>query len=157
MPDNVQFTKTEAQRIAKVSIFGFRLAALILSLYWLAIFTGTHLPRLPRALPRIDDKTCHFLAYFGLATLMCYSVRSSRWLRRLTAVAATAMVYAAIDEFSQRWIPRRSPDLWDFAADVAGICTAIILYMVVRHIATKNVYGMGANQSRLARLLNRPV
>mgnify|MGYP001824207556 CR=1 FL=1 len=157
MSNDAQFSRIEPRQIVKLSVFGFRLAAVVLCLYWLAIFTGTHLPRLPRLLPRIDDKAGHFLAYFGLATLMCYSGRSTRWLRRFAAIAATAMVYAAIDEFTQRWIPRRSPDLWDFAADVAGIWTAIACYVAAKLVAAKYRDRLEPKSDRPARMLNRTV
>ncbi len=117
------------QPTTKITIFGVRLALVILGLYWLLIFTGTHLPKLPGPPLGTNDKTIHFFAYFLLVTLMCYSTQSIHWLRRFSAIGGIAMAYGAIDELTQAWVPNRSPDPLDYAADVAGICTAIALYV----------------------------
>ncbi len=137
-------------RYSRFSLVSVRLAAVILCVYWLAIFTGTHLPRLPRSLVRIDDKAAHFLAYFGLTMLMCYSGQSTHWLRRFAIIGATGMIYAGIDEFTQRWIPRRSPDLWDFAADVIGVWAAITVY-----VAAKQLYQVFAFRANRGRAINQ--
>ena len=122
------------QPTTKISIFGFRLAFVVLAIYWLAIFTGTHLPGIPRAVPLPNDKGMHFTAYFFLAVLMCYTTNSTRWIGRFTVIGATAMIYGAIDELTQTFVPRRNPDLLDYAADVAGIWTAISLYAGAKYV-----------------------
>ena len=44
------------------------------------------------------------------------------------------MVYAAIDEITQSFIPGRYPDVLDFAADAAGLWTAILVYVAAKGI-----------------------
>ena len=50
-------------------LFNIRLGFIILCLYWLALFTGTHLPGDSVPSTGHHDKVQHFLAYFGLAVL----------------------------------------------------------------------------------------
>ena len=120
--------------ITKITVFGVRLALVVLAAYWLVIFVGTHMPRLPHAVPRFNDKLLHFTAYFVLTTLMCYTTNSTRWFRRFAVIGVTAMIYGAIDEATQAFVPRRSPELNDFLADAAGIWTAILLYVTAKLI-----------------------
>jgi len=122
------------QPTTKISIFGIRLAIVLLAIYWLAIFTGTHLPSLPRAVPTPNDKMMHFTAYFILALLLCYTTNSARSFPRFAAIGATAMIYGVIDELSQAFIPSRTPDLLDYAADVAGIWMAIAFYVGAKYV-----------------------
>jgi len=122
------------QPTTKISIFGFRLATVVLGIYWLAIFTGTHLPKIPQSVPLLDDKAIHFTAYFFLVVQMCYATNSTRWFRRFAAIAGIAMIYGAIDELSQGLVPNRTPDLLDYAADVAGIWTAIAFYIGAKYL-----------------------
>ena len=68
--------------LTNITIFGIRLSVVVLSLYWLAIFAGTHLPQDLDVSPRINDKVKHFTAYFLLGVLLCYTTNSQRWIRR---------------------------------------------------------------------------
>jgi len=118
--------------VTKITVFGIRLALVVLIVYWIAIFAGTHAPRVPHAVPLIGDKLLHFTAYFCLTLLMCYSTTSPRKLRRFTVIALTALCYGAIDEWTQAFVPNRQPDLADYAADAAGIFAAIGLYLAAK-------------------------
>ena len=80
MSDDARVSRIGPRQIEKLSILGFRWVVIVLCLYWLAIFSGTHLPRPPRALPRIDDKLVHFLAYFGLAAALAFCIWALIWL-----------------------------------------------------------------------------
>ncbi|WP_145171616.1 VanZ family protein [Rubripirellula lacrimiformis] len=118
--------------VTKISLLGIRLAIIALAIYWIAIFTGTHLPAVSDFSPRMNDKIKHFSAFFGLATLLCYSTTSSNLVKRFGTIAAVIAVYAAFDEFTQQFIPGRTADPYDFIADMAGALTAIAVYIVVR-------------------------
>jgi len=115
--------------LTKISLFGIRLATFVLIVYWVLLFTGTHLPTLPKISPRISDKLLHFSAFFGLAMLLCWVIptRSSPW-RKFIAVAAVAVVYGAFDEITQSFVRGRTTDIRDFAADALGAFSAISLY-----------------------------
>ena len=120
-------------RIATATVFGVRLASLLLVIYWVALFTGTHIP--PVGVPRIDniDKLLHFSAFAGLAFLLAWAIPTQagkpRWNVLIASLAAIG--YAAIDEFSQ--IPvGRTADMWDWLADCAGVTLGLVAYLAMR-------------------------
>lgn len=120
------------QPVSGIRLFGVRLGILSLAVYWCIIFTGTHLPKIPAAVPRMNDKVMHFTAFFLLATLLCYCTNSSRLWRRFGWIALTCIVYAVLDELTQSLVRGRSPDVQDFLADSAGTLLAVGLYFVAR-------------------------
>ncbi|KLU06207.1 VanZ family protein [Rhodopirellula islandica] len=120
------------QPVTKFRLLGFRLAVIALVAYWVAIFVGTHLPKMPQSLPSVNDKVMHFTAFFGLAMLLCYCTNSSRVWRRFSIIVAMCLVYACVDELSQALVRGRHSDPMDFLADAAGTLTAVFLYAAVR-------------------------
>ncbi|PHQ32004.1 VanZ family protein [Rhodopirellula bahusiensis] len=120
------------QPVTKLRLLGFRLAVIALAAYWIAIFVGTHLPKIPKTLPAVNDKVMHFTAFFGLATLLCYCTTSPRVWRRFPIIVAMCLVYACVDELTQSFVRGRHSDVMDFLADAAGTLTAVILYATVR-------------------------
>jgi len=83
-----------------------------------------------------EDKIAHF-GFYGVAGFLFVL-----WRRENGTGTAAAMVWAAIftallgafDEFHQQWIPGRSMELLDWAADFAGgtaggICSAVAVLM----------------------------
>lgn len=82
------------------------------------------------------DKIAHFGFYGVMGFLFVL------WRREIGTGAAAAVVWAAlfaallgaVDEFHQQWIPGRSMDLLDWAADFAGgtaggFCSAVAVSM----------------------------
>lgn len=120
--------------VTKISVFGVRLAFVVLALYWLAIFVGTHLPSSVNIGAHTNDKVKHFSAFFMLGGLLCYVTNSPNWFRRFAAIGVAGMAYAAIDEWTQRFIPNRVPDIADFAADSMGLWSAIAIYVLGKYI-----------------------
>ncbi len=123
--------------VTKITILGLRLGVVVLIAYWALIFLGTHLPAAADFSPKISDKTKHFGAFWGLGTLMCYVTTSQQLWRRFGTIAIVGLAYAAVDEMTQQLIPGRVADLWDFAADAAGLLTAIALYLAAKGIARR--------------------
>ncbi len=111
-----------------------RIAVFILSAYWLLIFVGTHLPA--PALPALgtSDKLLHLAAFAGLAFLLAWAIPSGRWplSRNLALAAAIAFGYAVLDELSQQFIPGRTCDPLDVAADTVGILIGLASYLAAR-------------------------
>ena len=125
------------QPVTKISVLGVRLAIMVLGLYWLMMFTGTHLAASTLEVadsfgPQVSDKVKHFGAFFVLGTLLCYVTNSDRWLRRFISIGVLGMAYAGIDEYTQRFVPGRYPDVADFVADSLGLWTAIIAYIIAK-------------------------
>ncbi|MCC9645283.1 VanZ family protein [Rhodopirellula sp. JC740] len=120
------------QPVTKLRLLGIRLGVLCLASYWIAIFVGTHLPKLPSAMPKLNDKVMHFAAFFGLAMLLCYCTNSPRIWRRFPIIVAMCLVYACVDELTQSFVRGRHSDPMDFLADMAGTVTAVVLYATAR-------------------------
>ena len=128
--------------VTRITILGTRLAVAVLAVYWVVIFTGTHLPQTIDITPKMSDKLKHFTAFFGLGALLCYVTNGSGFWRRFGMIGAVGMTYAALDEWTQRLVPGRVADPMDFVADSAGLWTAILLYVVARHFAKDRVHGL---------------
>ena len=121
---------SEMRPVTKISVFGVRLAIVVLAAYWLVIFIGTHLPATVEIAGHTNDKVKHFSAFFVLGGLLCYVTNSPHWFLRFTTIGLAGMAYAAIDEWTQNFVPGRVPDVMDFAADSAGLWCAIAIYLV---------------------------
>ncbi|HBJ36174.1 MAG TPA: hypothetical protein DDZ51_15775, partial [Planctomycetaceae bacterium] len=102
-------------QLTRTTVFGIRLATLVLVVYWICLFTGTHMPSPPQLGGRVNDKVQHFAAFFGLATLLYWVVPARRSvMRKIGIVLVVAITYAAIDEWTQRFSPQRTVDIRDF-------------------------------------------
>ena len=71
----------------------------------------------------LGDKVAHFLLVGVLAGLAVRASRGhrARWLFGLPTAALAVFALATGEELSQRWIPSRSVDLYDFLANTSGI------------------------------------
>ncbi len=83
------------------------------------------------------DKGVHFGLYAIFAFLSASAARvpregDSRAKSTLVAIAIFIAIFAALDEWHQQFIPGRSMDVIDWAADVAGTCLGLLLFEMVR-------------------------
>jgi VanZ family protein len=98
--------------------------------YWLALFTGTHVPpEFPLLPPPGTDKIAHFSAFALLAVLLAITWRFV--FGRFTLSLALAgwlllIAYAAVDELTQPWF-RRTCDIYDWRADACGAAVGLAL------------------------------
>ena len=99
-------------------------------LHWL--FPG-RLPEELGALLFFARKCAHATEYFILALLVWLALRRSQgsqlqpWSRRGAALALLlCALYAASDEFHQRFVPTRTASVWDVMIDVAGAGLALL-------------------------------
>ena len=125
------------QPVTKISLLGVRLAVFVLAFYWLLMFTGTHLTATTLEVadsigPKLNDKVKHFGAFFLLGTLLCYVTNSKRWVKRFVSIGLVGTVYAGLDEYTQRFVAGRYPDVYDFLADSLGLWTAIASYVIAK-------------------------
>ncbi|MDA0806803.1 MAG: VanZ family protein [Planctomycetota bacterium] len=73
----------------------------------------------------VIDKVYHFVAYFGTTCiLMWYAVSGTR--RTMYLLAAAVTVHAVVTEFLQQFVPRRTTDLDDLFANLAGKLLAFV-------------------------------
>jgi VanZ family protein len=106
----------------------------------LVIFTASSFPaaKLPRFVFKINDKLIHVSIFlvFGLFVYRALELkvrRGSFELRRALLTVSAVAAYGILDELHQIFVPGRTPDIWDVAADtVGGILSALILYFVYR-------------------------
>ena len=81
----------------------------------------------------IIDKVYHFVAYFGTTCiLMWYAVSGTR--RTMCGLAVAVTVHAVVTEFLQQFVPRRTTDLDDLFANLAGIAAGVCVGMLLRRM-----------------------
>lgn len=117
----------------------------VLVVYWLALFIGTHSPIDPNVALPGNDKTMHFLAYLGLAFLFglflilkerCARSGENAEPRRFPFVGAAILlgVYGAFDELTQPLVGRTT-DHYDWLADAVGILVGLTLIVTSSAVA----------------------
>lgn len=108
---------------------------MLLVAYWIALVAATHYPSVP--LPEqvsARDKVIHFAAFGALAFLL-WQVLAPHRTRSVWIAAAVLIPYAAVDEYTQRFVGRYV-DFADWIANVAGIVCVLVVVEVRRRRAT---------------------
>lgn len=95
---------------------------------------GAHIPRVN--IPDFD-KMVHFGFYGVFALLMFRALESPSVMRRVITVLIGIAIFAALDEFHQRFIPGRYMDLEDWMADMAGAMVGLVLAAATRRRAVR--------------------
>ncbi|MCC6772906.1 MAG: VanZ family protein [Gemmatimonadaceae bacterium] len=101
---------TIARRWAPSVVWGMGILAL-------TSLPGSALPVGP-AIPG-TDKLVHAALYAVLASLVAHAVPGQS-MRAMLVVGGALALFAAADEWHQRWIPGRSADMLDWVADMSG-------------------------------------
>jgi len=108
-----------------------RIAAVVLGVYWLALFISTHMPPGPvlthRVLPL--DKVAHFCGYGLLAVLFAWTAIGIRKpsIMSMLILWGVIVLYGAFDELTQAFV-RRTPDPMDWLADAMGAMLGLAAY-----------------------------
>jgi VanZ family protein len=95
-------------------------------------------------------KTCHVTEYAILALLLLRGLNRGRARTSLSVAAAALAVsalYAASDEFHQRFVPLRTPSVEDVMIDTSGAVAALVIVLGASSIA--------AADRRIGRRLSR--
>jgi VanZ family protein len=107
--------------------------------YMALIWVLSSIPRtLPVELVRFQDKWIHLVEYAVLSVLYGFALLRTRPAWRRTSVFAFAALLAALwgvtDEIHQNFVPNRSADVLDAAADALGAVAGAGIYawMVAR-------------------------
>ncbi|CAB4243179.1 VanZ like family protein (modular protein) [Methylacidimicrobium sp. AP8] len=98
--------------------------------YALLLLSLSSIPgaNLPREVSRVNDKLLHGIAYSGAGLLARLAGGST------PAATAAVAILGALDENYQRLIPGRTPDPFDWAADLSGgFLGAVLAALVERH------------------------
>ena len=97
-------------------------------LWGAVIFALSAQPTLPNP-ASVGDKQAHAFAYGLLALLCLMALAGWRWRRiasaSLLGAFVIAVLYGVSDEFHQSFVPGRSPDVADVAADAMGAALAL--------------------------------
>jgi VanZ family protein len=90
------------------------------------ILTATSIPNVPAPAAPGTDKLAHVAMYavFGVLALRA-AWHAAPSPRTLVLTLAAIALFAAVDEWHQRFIPSRSADAVDWLADVAGATLGI--------------------------------
>jgi hypothetical protein len=103
----------------------------VLFAYWMVIFAGTHVPGRAISSDLANDKLLHFLAFSGLSFLLAWVLTPCRPTRTaMGAILLVALLYGALDELTQLFVPRRNADIYDWFADVGGTIFGLLAYLV---------------------------
>lgn len=102
------------------------------------IFLASSIPsaKMPHIGILTYDKLIHGTVFFvfGLLLHRAFEPRPDQrhfpWLR-LAIVLFIVMVYGAMDEFHQSFVPGRSVDFFDFLADTIGGVTAVFVLIIL--------------------------
>ena len=98
------------------------------------LIPGAHIPRVN--VPEFD-KMVHFVFYAVFAWLMFRALESPSAGRRVITVLLAIAVFAALDEFHQRFIPGRYMDEADWMADMAGAMIGLVVAAATRRRAVR--------------------
>ncbi|MBN2211234.1 MAG: VanZ family protein, partial [Sedimentisphaerales bacterium] len=110
---------------------------LLLVIYWPILFVSTHIPNLNLSDVHIHttDMFLHGLAFWLLTLLYWLTfhgrLRPSLRRRPLYFCLLILGIYAALDEISQKFV-HRSAGWSDWAADLIGILTALVMLYLFR-------------------------
>ena len=102
------------------------------AVFWgmcLGIFVLAMLPNNPSSIAFPNaDKIVHVLAFAGLSF-----IGGSAYPARMLVLALFLVLLGATIEVAQGFTPDRSPELFDFLADVVGIALGFITYRLSEH------------------------
>ena len=98
------------------------------------ILAGTSFPNVPAPATAGSDKLVHLGMYavLGVLALRAVAWESGATPRTIVLTLAAIGVFAAADEWHQRFIPTRSPDPADWVADVAGATLGIASFAALK-------------------------
>jgi VanZ family protein len=102
-----------------------RLTAWVPAVAWAGLlFFLSSLPDVPgpSGIP-FGDKLGHFVLYAVLGACLAFGRTRSGALPPHLLLLAVGMLYGLSDEWHQMFVPGRTPDWADWAADVAGLLT----------------------------------
>ncbi|MBO8142103.1 MAG: VanZ family protein [Firmicutes bacterium] len=114
-------------------------------LFWLSSQPGDQAARWNFL--RLPDALLHSGAYLGLGLISHFAFAGTfRWRFGKTAAAAVmlSVLYGAVDEAHQAWVPGRDPSWSDLAADGIGAVLgqlAVRVWMLVRRFRKQEVLG----------------
>ena len=110
--------------------------------YWSLMLILTSLPGDSLPSVEVSDKLSHLLAYFGLGFLLNLWFRlqeKNQWVKSKHNILAyiVLMIYGAIDEIHQYFIPGRYCEFLDWIANIVGGLLGIVVVNLLIKIDEK--------------------
>jgi VanZ family protein len=113
---------------------------------WLAIlffFSSNESPKeMPTLLPH-QDKLIHFVFYAGGACALAGALARSFLLRSTYLLVLTVLALSlagALDEYNQQFVPgRKGMDPYDWAADICGAASGVLVLVRLRRVIKVDV------------------
>ncbi|REJ70463.1 MAG: hypothetical protein DWQ31_01055 [Planctomycetota bacterium] len=125
------------------------LSTTMLGSYFALLVFGTHWPWLPQQPDWVPvptgfalgpDKIAHITAFAGLSLLLAFWMQSRAarltW-RHYGVVALVLALYAPLDELTQAWVPPRTPDVYDFYANLIGIGIGLAMFFLAERMGSR--------------------
>jgi VanZ family protein len=101
------------------------------AIYMVLIFGISSISSPPDLSGSIGDKGGHAVLYFGLAALFVRALAGGWWRSFGVGIAAAAVtlstLYGVTDEIHQMFVPPRTAELADLAADALGSVAAVVV------------------------------
>ena len=111
------------------------------AIYMALIFGLSSISSPPDLSTSIGDKGGHGLLYFGLAALFIRALAGGWWRSFGVRVAAAAVgfstLYGVTDEIHQIFVPPRTAELADLAADAVGSVAAVVVLYAVHEVRSR--------------------
>ncbi len=119
----------------------YQLPAILVAL---AIFVLSSIPdlRIPSLHWKFKDKWAHLIAYTVLGFLTCRALYyQSKYyalqIHPLIWAFLLVTIYGISDEIHQAFVPGRTPDPLDVAADSVGAILGLVFFLLARHFLKK--------------------
>lgn len=110
------------------------------ALWAILVLLSSSLPMPPIVAPVGADKGVHGVLYFGLGFLSGRALLLGKNARvwHLLVLVLGLLAFGALDEVHQRWIPGRTADRADWAADAVGSIAGIAASVAVTRSRTRH-------------------
>ena len=110
------------------------------AVYMALIFAVSSISNPPDLSTSIGDKGAHGFLYSGLAALMVRALAGG-WRPFGAGIALAAVTYSVLygvsDEIHQLFVPTRTADVADLAADAVGAAVAVVLLYAVHAVRAR--------------------
>jgi len=111
---------------------------LIVIIWAFVIFFLSSQPTLPipsGIIGEIISKSSHFFVFFILCLALFNALKAHQKIKKpLLGAVLISLIYAALDEFHQSFVPGRDSDILDFLTDGVGIITLALILLLKQQL-----------------------
>jgi VanZ family protein len=125
---------TGTQRTRRILLAWLPVVSYTLLIWWLSSqqIDFAFMERVP-----FQDKGVHFLEYGALSFFNMHAISVTWPERRFSSVITATLITAGLgllDELHQSFVPGRSSDVYDLAADLVGAAVAALVYVALSSV-----------------------